>query len=214
MIWFLTNNSKSTEQKGIGTEQVSTNSQTNSNVGVSSNKEGNVGTPANVIADSSQKAAISKPPLSTEGQTVKGDKAGSARPSNQVLVANTNNAVKRVDDTSKQDNSNIPYKKNESYLVYLFPFGEYNYSQANPELDKLADVLKLNPAMKISIFAYTDDVGDIAINMTISTLRANSIHKYLVNKGIDADRMKFQGKGISTKYATKTENRRVEFVMS
>lgn len=214
VIWFITNNSKSTDQKDTGMEQVSTNNQTNPNDGISSNSEGNVVTPANAIADSSQKAAISETPSSTEAQSVQGENVGSTSPANQVQVTNENNAVKGVEKSSAQENANIPYKKNESYLVYLFPFGEYDYAQANPELDKLADVLRLNPAMKISIFAYTDDIGDAAINMTISIMRANSIHKYLVNKGIDADRMKFQGKGISTKYATKAENRRVEFVMS
>lgn len=108
----------------------------------------------------------------------------------------------------------LPYKKGEAYKVYLFPFGKYDYSQANPELDKLAEVLKQNPSLQITITAYTDDIGSEEINMSISSLRAKSIQEYLVSKGIDAGRMKIQGKGISTKYATKADNRRAEFLLN
>lgn len=108
----------------------------------------------------------------------------------------------------------VPYQKSETYKIYQFPFGSYDYSQPDPELDKLADVLKNNPALKISISAYTDNVGDANFNLTLSELRAKSINDYLVSKGIETSRMKYLGKGVSTKYASKAENRRAEFVLS
>ena len=76
------------------------------------------------------------------------------------------------------------------------------------------DVLRQNPSMKISIFAYTDDIGDADFNMALSERRAKSILDYLTSKGIDSNRMKSQGKGISTTYGTKSENRRAEFTLS
>jgi outer membrane protein OmpA-like peptidoglycan-associated protein len=108
----------------------------------------------------------------------------------------------------------IPYKQGETYKVYQFPFAKGKYSQPDPELDKLAKVLTDNPAVKIQIFAYTDNVGSVKSNQRLSQTRAKAIYDYLVSKGIDAGRLSYQGKGISTKYNSDAENRRAEFVLN
>jgi outer membrane protein OmpA-like peptidoglycan-associated protein len=108
----------------------------------------------------------------------------------------------------------IPYKQNETYKVYQFPFGKGKYSQPDPELDNLAKVLTDNPDVKIQIFAYTDNVGSVASNQILSQTRAKAIYDYLVSKGIDKGRLSYQGKGISTKYNSDAENRRAEFVLN
>lgn len=204
IVWFFINNGKSSDQTNAGNEQLSTKDQTAPNENVSSNPEGTTAQAANAIADSSQTAPSSQtqPNTSAAGQTGQGQ------------TAKVDNAQQVASNPTQAANANIPYQKNESYPVYQFPFGDFNYSQANPELDKLAEVLRINPGMKISISAYTDNIGDADFNMALSELRAKSIRDYLVNKGIDTGRMKYRGKGISTKYATKAENRRAEFVLS
>ncbi|MDR1672545.1 MAG: OmpA family protein, partial [Bacteroidales bacterium] len=94
-----------------------------------------------------------------------------------------------------------------------FPFGDGSYSQPNPELDKLAEVLTNHPEVKIQIFAYTDKVGSAAYNQALSVKRAKAIYDYLLSKGIDKGRLSYQGKGISTQYDSDAENRRAEFIL-
>ena len=108
----------------------------------------------------------------------------------------------------------LPYKKGEAYKIYQFPFGVSDYSQPNPELDKLAEIMKQNPNLKISISAFTDNVGDAGFNQALSDKRAKAINDYLVSKGIGVSRLSFHGKGISTQYPTNAENRRAEFTLS
>lgn len=108
----------------------------------------------------------------------------------------------------------LPYKKGEAYKIYQFPFGVSDYSQPNPELDKLAEIMKQNPNLKISISAFTDNVGDADFNQALSDKRAKAINDYLVSKGIGVSRLSFHGKGISTQYPTNAENRRAEFTLS
>jgi outer membrane protein OmpA-like peptidoglycan-associated protein len=122
--------------------------------------------------------------------------------------------VTEVEIDTKEPKTQIPYKKGSIYKVYQFPFGKSDYSQSNPDLDKLVDVLKQNPTIKISISAYTDKVGDANYNKTLSERRAKAIRDYIANKGIEMSRLSFKGKGISTKYQSNSENRRAEFVLS
>lgn len=106
-----------------------------------------------------------------------------------------------------------PYKQGESYKVYQFPFGDSNYSQSDPELDKLAKVLVENPNVQIQILAYTDNVGPLEFNQALSTKRAKAIYDYLISRGVEKNRLSYQGKGISTKYSNNAENRRAEFLL-
>lgn len=108
----------------------------------------------------------------------------------------------------------LPYENNVSYQVYQFPFGSADYTQSNPELDKLVEVMKQNPNVKISIDAYTDNVGSQEFNQVLSERRAKAINDYIISKGIDASRISHHGKGISTKFDLSAENRRVEFIIS
>ncbi len=196
VVWFFANNGKSTNQQDAMTEQPSSNDQGSSNATPSLNSEENANPN---LADPAQ----SQTPASQAIQS-----------SQETPTSLANNEMQSTPKQETPNNANIPYKKNESYQVYQFPFGASDYSQPNPELDKLAEVLAQNPALKISISAYTDNIGDEAYNTALSDLRAKSIRDYLQNKGIDASRMKSQGMGISTKFATKAENRRAEFVLS
>jgi len=191
LILFFTNKGKSPNQQNVVIERPKQDAQVSSNVSPSSNTEAN--TKLNV-ANSSQT------PASPQAQSVQEKPNGS--PDKEVKPATKQEATV---------NANMPYKNNEFYKVYQFPFGASNYSQTNPELDKLAEVLKKNPTLHIYITAYTDDIGGEAINRNLSVKRAKSICDYLINKGIDAGRIKHEGKGISTKFANKAQNRRAEF---
>ncbi|MDP2335248.1 MAG: OmpA family protein [Bacteroidota bacterium] len=69
--------------------------------------------------------------------------------------------------------------------------------QAKSSLDKLVDLLKLNPEAIIEISAHTDDSGDEKFNMELSGKRAASVMQYLGEKGIPAKNLNSKGYGES-----------------
>ena len=76
-----------------------------------------------------------------------------------------------------------------------------------------------NPAIRIRIVGHTDDVGSDRDNQILSEGRANSVRQAMIDRGIDATRIEFEGHGEKEPVATnKTEegrakNRRVEFMV-
>lgn len=76
---------------------------------------------------------------------------------------------------------------------------EFNKSALNessyPALDQLVNLLNEHPAMRIEIGAHTDSKGADAYNMKLSEARAQSVVKYLVEKGIAPDRLEAKGYG-------------------
>lgn len=77
------------------------------------------------------------------------------------------------------------------------------------ELDKLVDLLKQNPAVKVEIGGHTDNVGNPAENLKLSQSRAKAVVDYLVSKGIEAARMMAKGYGSTRPVADNgTENGR------
>ncbi|HET9053055.1 MAG TPA: OmpA family protein, partial [Cyclobacteriaceae bacterium] len=88
------------------------------------------------------------------------------------------------------------------------------------ELERLAGLLKKNPAMKIEIAGHTDNVGTDAYNNPLSMKRAQAVLAYLTGHGIEAARLSAKGYG-KTKplQAGDSEeirklNRRVEFMIT
>jgi outer membrane protein OmpA-like peptidoglycan-associated protein len=87
-------------------------------------------------------------------------------------------------------------------------------------LDKVADVMKRNPAFHVSIEGHTDSQGDEAKNQDLSLRRALACYNYLVTKGIDSKRMTYSGYGESRPVADnntsagRAKNRRTEFNIS
>lgn len=102
-----------------------------------------------------------------------------------------------------------------------YDLNKYNIrSDAAIELDKLVQILKDNPTMKIELSSHTDARASDAYNMTLSQNRAESAVEYLNTKGIDADRMVARGYGerelIIPNAKTEEEhqrNRRTEFTI-
>ncbi|HXB94646.1 MAG TPA: OmpA family protein [Puia sp.] len=86
-------------------------------------------------------------------------------------------------------------------------------------LKDIADVLKENAAVRVSIVGHTDSDGDAAQNLALSQKRAAAVRDALVTTfGIDAARLQTDGKGSTqpmapnTTAAGKAQNRRVEFI--
>lgn len=69
--------------------------------------------------------------------------------------------------------------------------------QAKTSLDKLVDLLKLNPEAIVELSAHTDNTGDEQLNLALSEKRAASVVEYLNQKGISAKNLKSKGYGES-----------------
>ncbi|MEI7011451.1 OmpA family protein [Leptospira licerasiae] len=69
---------------------------------------------------------------------------------------------------------------------------------SEPELDRLANFLKSNPKLKISVEGHTDNVGKKEHNLELSESRAKAVANYLISRhGIDSLRVRTQGFGDS-----------------
>jgi OmpA-OmpF porin, OOP family len=91
---------------------------------------------------------------------------------------------------------------------------------SNSVLDKVADILKENPELKLAIEGHTSNDGNLNTNMKLSQERANNVKAYFVSKGIDASRLSAKGFGPTQPInngkseAEKSQNRRVELKLS
>jgi OOP family OmpA-OmpF porin len=87
-------------------------------------------------------------------------------------------------------------------------------------LNEVADILKANPELKLTIEGHTSNDGVYESNKRLSQARANNVKAYLESKGIAASRLTAIGYGpdrlISTgkTAAEKAKNRRVEMKVS
>ncbi|MBZ4189655.1 OmpA family protein [Niabella beijingensis] len=89
--------------------------------------------------------------------------------------------------------------KKDASIVLKDIYYDYNKSDIRPDaamvLDNLVQALQENPTIKIELSSHTDSRGGDAFNMTLSRKRAESAVRYLVGKGISADRLKARGYG-------------------
>ena len=80
-------------------------------------------------------------------------------------------------------------------------FWDFASFELRPEsmvaLDKLIDILNDNPNVTIELGSHTDYIGNDATNMELSQKRAQSVVNYLIEKGIETDRLTAKGYGES-----------------
>ncbi|MBL7938972.1 MAG: sodium-translocating pyrophosphatase [Flavobacteriales bacterium] len=67
--------------------------------------------------------------------------------------------------------------------------------KSNDQLMNLAEILMAYPKVKLKIGGYTDNVGEEAANMKLSTERAQAVRSALVAMGIASDRLEAEGYG-------------------
>lgn len=84
-------------------------------------------------------------------------------------------------------------------------------------LDQVVRFLENNRSVRLEISGHTDNTGSLRINSRLSTARAKAVVDYLVNKGITAGRLEYQGYADTQPVAEndtsegREMNRRVEF---
>lgn len=85
------------------------------------------------------------------------------------------------------------------------------------KLARVIDTLKENPAIRVRVEGHADSTGPADYNQGLSERRAESVRKYLVDRGISITRLSVVGKGETEPLvsndtrAGRAVNRRVEF---
>lgn len=128
----------------------------------------------------------------------------------------------------KIDSSEIKVMKNK-VIVNINPiYFDLNSSKitktAALELDKVVAIMKKYPKLKIEGGSHTDSRGGDALNMKLSTKRAESTVNYIIRHGINPDRITAKGygetqpvnrcvNGVRCSESEHQQNRRTEFVI-
>ena len=123
-------------------------------------------------------------------------------------------------DSSYEKNIGLqPLELNATIVLHnvFFDINKFDLKpESQIELDKLVQLLKDNPSLKIQISGHTDNVGKPADNLALSNNRAKAVVNYLIANGIVAPRLSAKGFGETLPVADnkteegKAKNRRTE----
>ncbi len=90
-------------------------------------------------------------------------------------------------------------KTPDDFVITENLFYELGESAITPSskalLNKMEQVLEMHKEFKLLVISHTDSQGDEASNLKLSLKRSESVVNYLISKGIDASRLKAEGKG-------------------
>jgi len=109
-----------------------------------------------------------------------------------------------------KDFNNVFFEVNEDKLL----------STSYVELNALVNYLQSTPSAIILIEGHTDNTGNPTANLTLSSKRANAIAQFLINKGIDKNKITTKGLGDTKPLADNTsekgrsKNRRTSFTIT
>lgn len=129
----------------------------------------------------------------------------------QAQVAQAQAAVDEVKQmVARKDIPPITFETNKATLL----------PSSNATLDRVAEIAKKYPTLKLRVEGHTDSTGDDAYNQRLSQQRAEAVQAYLAQAGVDNAQINAVGLGESHPIATndnstgRAQNRRVEFVFS
>ncbi len=90
------------------------------------------------------------------------------------------------------------YNKTVEIPNIEFEFGKYSITEASKSsLNRLIKLMQDNANLVIELSAHTDMVGTDESNMELSIKRIESVKQYLIEKGINSERIKGVGYGES-----------------
>ncbi len=99
----------------------------------------------------------------------------------------------------------------------LFEFNKFNVGpKAQGYLDEIVDWLVENPKVNVEIGGHTDGIGSQEYNQKLSEQRAKTVYNYLVEHGVNKNRLSYKGYGKTEPIADNStdagrqQNRRVE----
>ena len=113
-----------------------------------------------------------------------------------------------------------PLKVNTTFVLnnIFFDFDSASLTKESElELNRVVELLTNNPTMVVELSAHTDDKGSDVYNLKLSQLRAESVVRFITQKGIAKERMVAKGYGETVPTVAndseehRAQNRRVEF---
>jgi outer membrane protein OmpA-like peptidoglycan-associated protein len=124
-------------------------------------------------------------------------------------------------------NQGCPDVANEASIIVTSAFNNLEFESGNAilkqksfaSLNKLAALLHSNPELHLLVAGHTDNVGNPAKNMSLSRDRAKAVASFLINSGINENRLEIEWFGQSKPLASndteagKKKNRRVELTL-
>ena len=135
-----------------------------------------------------------------------------SQPMQQIIAAN----VKTI---SANDMHNALAKDGYIALYINFDTNKSDVkTEAEPVIKEIVKLLKVDPALKLSIEGHTDNAGSADSNRALSMNRAKSVMQAVVKQGIAVSRLSAQGFGQERPIADnrtedgRAKNRRVELV--
>ncbi len=182
--------------------------------------EGRDGTISGILTDETQPAKIIEVVSGVNGVRHVNNQL-ETKPGSSSSVANSENVLAEADDPEFENGLYIPSRVHplEKYNLSEVKFG---YSQLTlseksfPVLDRLAKILKRHEQIQLEISVHTDNQGTAIGQIASSQSRAENIRYYLIEKGVQAERLVAKGYGASRPVAMndtvegRAKNRRVE----
>ena len=112
-------------------------------------------------------------------------------------------ATQQTTNGYRKDPAKLLAANSGQFPKILFDFGR---AELNPryfsELDEAAVMLKRSPLVHAEIHGHTDAVGTKEYNLHLSMRRARAVEQYLVNKGVERERLFSRGFGFTINAAS------------
>ena len=155
---------------------------------------------AAVIAEPEPQPVVEQKPVAEETPAPVVEKAQPV-----VETAAVEEKKPEVVETAPADLPTIYFANNSSRLT----------QKEADKLDAVAEMMKAQPDVTLSIVGHASNIGSKAYNDRLSKRRANAVKALLVRRGIDAARLKpVVGRGIDRDAADSKQARRVELIIN
>jgi len=126
---------------------------------------------------------------------------------------------KETEKAMKEEKEDFKIALDKFSQESLFEFGSAMIMEENfANLDAIAEFLKENNNIAVKIEGHTDNIGSEEYNKDLSERRAKSVGNYLIEKGVDKNRVTTEGFGMSRPIASndteegQEQNRRTEII--
>ena len=163
--------------------------------------------------------SLTKAPKRGRGRTTKTTKT--TKPTTPPPTEITPEPVTEPEDTIRL--GDIVVEKEQPVILQNLLF-EFRTAIIIPEstqwLSALAEMLQKHESVQIHLIGHTDAVGSTSFNQRLSLQRAEAVKTYLIQQGIEAERITTEGRGATEPIDTneteagRQNNRRVEFVIT
>lgn len=152
-----------------------------------------------------------------------GDNKTKTMPDSDITDPNPNPGKYSLDDEPSNEVKRKLSVDQEQFKLKDVTF-EFNRSEIEThcykELDRVIELMKLNPSVMIELGGHADDIGSEAANKKISKARATVVANYFISNGISARRIAIKGYGngfpllSNDSDDSRRKNRRVELTIT